>query len=401
MRWTWLAVIGLSLGVVATARAQNAERQRGDAGDATTDGAPPRENTPRACQNGGDDDGDGRVDCEDPDCARLIFCVGYRPPERTPERCANGVDDDGDGRADCDDPECVEVLASCAPPPSEERALGTEGIYAPRVVEEGPELRYLPVRDRRRYPQAHVEQPLTYLSGMLVPALGVSVRDFPAAGRSIVHGGLGLTYGILDDWQVTLLPVAIRFAPTVEYESPAISSTLRFFAHEVIELGVYANVAIPVVSNRLETEPLPLAHLVAMSRGSDVAQLDLALLARLHLGEVARLDLSPAATLIFTQPEVRVDLSFPLALAFQITPFAYLGAESGLVLPGTRYDEPKVPLGFFVGTTIPGSRRGPVLDARVRFGWPTFWDAARIGDEVRADGWQITLDVRVFTYLLP
>ncbi len=57
------------------------------------------------CDNGFDDDNDGLVDCDDPDCAAAPVCQ--------PEVCDNDLDDDGDGLADCDDPDCQ---AACAPP---------------------------------------------------------------------------------------------------------------------------------------------------------------------------------------------------------------------------------------------------------------------------------------------
>ena len=57
------------------------------------------------CSNGFDDDADGQVDCEDPDCANAIICQE--------EICNNGSDDNGDGLVDCEDPQCV---VFCAPP---------------------------------------------------------------------------------------------------------------------------------------------------------------------------------------------------------------------------------------------------------------------------------------------
>ena len=94
--------------------------------------------TTETCDNGLDDDCDGRVDCDDtecratPDCsmcmpiaAREIFCADMRDydcdmrfdcddpdcamsAECRPavEICNNGRDDDGDGRIDCADPDC-------------------------------------------------------------------------------------------------------------------------------------------------------------------------------------------------------------------------------------------------------------------------------------------------------
>jgi hypothetical protein len=50
------------------------------------------------CADGTDNDLDGRVDCDDPDCARAPVC--------TTEHCYNLIDDDEDGDTDCDDDEC-------------------------------------------------------------------------------------------------------------------------------------------------------------------------------------------------------------------------------------------------------------------------------------------------------
>jgi hypothetical protein len=61
---------------------------------------PQRVPLPENCGNKTDDDGDGKVDCLDPDC--------FADPACTPvfERCDNGVDDTGDGLVDCADPSC-------------------------------------------------------------------------------------------------------------------------------------------------------------------------------------------------------------------------------------------------------------------------------------------------------
>jgi hypothetical protein len=50
------------------------------------------------CNNGQDDDGDGLVDCNDPQCTDDPAC---------PENCTNDVDDDADGQVDCMDSECT------------------------------------------------------------------------------------------------------------------------------------------------------------------------------------------------------------------------------------------------------------------------------------------------------
>lgn len=70
------------------------------------DAGPPRDSGPppagelgvAACTNGIDDDGDGRIDCRDPDCS----------PFGPMGECCNGIDDDGDGNADIFTCRCYE-----------------------------------------------------------------------------------------------------------------------------------------------------------------------------------------------------------------------------------------------------------------------------------------------------
>ena len=71
------------------------------------------------CSNGGDDNCDGLIDCDDPSCLTDEFCG----TQCIPEVCDNGVDDDCDGQSDCADPnctgaaschtECVEIAQDC------------------------------------------------------------------------------------------------------------------------------------------------------------------------------------------------------------------------------------------------------------------------------------------------
>lgn len=89
------------------------------------------------CDNAGDEDGDGLIDCRDPDCADDVTCenrevcsgaldedgdtlVDCEDPDCVTdpacalgEDCINGEDDDGDGLVDCDDPECPCEDAFC------------------------------------------------------------------------------------------------------------------------------------------------------------------------------------------------------------------------------------------------------------------------------------------------
>jgi hypothetical protein len=57
------------------------------------------------CKDGKDNDGDGKIDCKDPDC-------NCPPPITKEGNCADGIDNDKDGKVDCADPDC-----NCPPPP--------------------------------------------------------------------------------------------------------------------------------------------------------------------------------------------------------------------------------------------------------------------------------------------
>jgi hypothetical protein len=66
--------------------------------------------TPEVCDDGKDNDCDGKVDCDDPDCAQAANCQPACVP--TPEVCNDGKDNDCDGKVDCDDPDCAQA-ANC------------------------------------------------------------------------------------------------------------------------------------------------------------------------------------------------------------------------------------------------------------------------------------------------
>jgi hypothetical protein len=75
------------------------------------------------CAGGVDDDGDGLIDCGDPDCHFAQAC----PHERS---CEDGLDDDGEGDGvDCDDSDCfgAEICESVIAEGSLETDCGNDG----------------------------------------------------------------------------------------------------------------------------------------------------------------------------------------------------------------------------------------------------------------------------------
>jgi hypothetical protein len=68
-----------------------------------------------ACAGGDDDDCDGLVDCDDPDCAGS-GCSSSCLAEESGVHCTDGIDNDCDGTVDCLDANCG-GHPTCAPPP--------------------------------------------------------------------------------------------------------------------------------------------------------------------------------------------------------------------------------------------------------------------------------------------
>ncbi|MEM7245621.1 MAG: choice-of-anchor Q domain-containing protein [Acidobacteriota bacterium] len=72
-------------------------------GDGLGDPCDPNGPLEMDCQDGGDEDGDGDVDCADADCASFAGCVETE--------CDDGLDDEPDGAIDCLDLDCVRDVA--------------------------------------------------------------------------------------------------------------------------------------------------------------------------------------------------------------------------------------------------------------------------------------------------
>jgi hypothetical protein len=66
--------------------------------------------TPEVCDDGIDNDGDGKIDCADQkDCGKDPVCGGSPP-----EICDDGIDNDGDGKIDCADKKDCRTDPACS-----------------------------------------------------------------------------------------------------------------------------------------------------------------------------------------------------------------------------------------------------------------------------------------------
>jgi hypothetical protein len=83
------------------------------------------EDSASGCSNSKDDDGDGLIDCNDPDCFPTEVC------ERNAATCSNGIDDDGDGAIDCQQESC-KALAGCKDPVETSCTIAADETGCPR-----------------------------------------------------------------------------------------------------------------------------------------------------------------------------------------------------------------------------------------------------------------------------
>jgi hypothetical protein len=65
--------------------------------------------TTEICNDGKDNDCDGKTDCNDSDCSGSSYCGGGCTPVK--ENCTDGKDNDCDALIDCADPNCAKNRA--------------------------------------------------------------------------------------------------------------------------------------------------------------------------------------------------------------------------------------------------------------------------------------------------
>ena len=86
------------------------------------------------CGNGLDDDRDGYIDCQDPDCTQTVAVLVCRSGENTLTLCHDSQDNDNDGATDCDDSIASFWIALRIPTPPARMAKTTTKTAIPTVM---------------------------------------------------------------------------------------------------------------------------------------------------------------------------------------------------------------------------------------------------------------------------
>ena len=90
------------------------------------------ENTLKECSDLADNDKDGLVDCDDPECGVFEKCYNNGNSENTLARCSDKIDNDSNGLIDCLDPKCG-VFQVCNPDTTNKNAENTVGRCSDKI----------------------------------------------------------------------------------------------------------------------------------------------------------------------------------------------------------------------------------------------------------------------------
>lgn len=226
-----------------------------------------------------------------------------------------------------------------------------------------------PAPGRPRYwrmPRANVARPLTLPQGVL---LFESVLSFAVFGNATMTGIFSTAAGLHDDVEIGATPVAITFAPGLQYNDPMIYARVRALSGEV-QLAFRGHVVIP--ASRLEAQAGVAAELAWLA------------------SDVFRLDASVDYGLLFSDPlHQRVGAAIRPMLqagpnAFALTLGCYVFNDA---------DDVDVPLLLRYTATFFGGWQGPLTEASLEGG---FLDLA--ADDV-GRAWMFRASMTFFAYL--
>jgi hypothetical protein len=245
-----------------------------------------------------------------------------------------------------------------------------------------------------KQPVALAGRPLTLPEMTLSPeAGGLFVRLPPVGSQAISFGaaGVGVSFGISDDFEVNATPVRLLFGGgSVRYDYPSIGLSGRYSDGDV-EVGTRFKFFIPTQ-----------VAVFATAAGIPVA---------IHAAGEVRIDTGINVTGVFGEGGglaglfgpgrqiVDLDAGVPLEVTVSpIEPFSF-GLRTGFGI--ATFEEPKtifLPLGFMLAGSIPGDD-GPIGDLIARFDFPTFLLPASDGEKIFPDAFVVGGVARFYLYL--
>ncbi len=246
--------------------------------------------------------------------------------------------------------------------------------------------------EEQRYPVAYADRPLTLTGMTLAPDATFDatnlVKDPTAPERAFeTNFGVlvGVSFGILDFLEVRASLGTLRFVPKVEYFEPGVGLTLRFLGFDSFQMGIRAQ-----------------ATMLNQSPEEEGARIDGSLPFLIRIGNSARLDLAPGASVTFQEQKATAfGAGLPVSFAFQMVEAVGLGARTSVLVQ--NFDDPlenlTVPLGFFLNISLGGTR--PYFDVDPYFTWTEFSrpGAKLDNDKLNVDKFSAGATLRFYLFL--
>lgn len=217
------------------------------------------------------------------------------------------------------------------------------------------------------------ERPLTLTEGTLNASGALIVKDLGSeTGFSL---GIGVSYGITDDFEVGATPANIALSPKAEYGNPSVWAAYRIL-RTAIEIAPQLALVLPAQSGTyLSIEP------------------GFRFLA--GLGSTTSLHWAVNFPIHLTSGDPYVDFAIPIQFRVNFTPQVYLHVDSGVTFSHFDSKQGSIPFGFGVGYTL-ANNDAPFIDFELGFRLPRFVQTSGVGDAVSADFWEIAASASFF-----
>jgi hypothetical protein len=229
-------------------------------------------------------------------------------------------------------------------------------------------------------PLSYAERPLTLPRLVLEPIGEIEVAHETG---TLLNLGLGVAFGIADDFQVDVIALPLELTPSVTYgqaeqPGPRLGLTYRL-GRGLAEVGVHIDatvITLPDSSGFVLRPGLPF---------------------RFHTGEKVRLDMGFYVPVTVARTTA-AGFDAPFSFAVNASEPFYLGLSSGLSF--ATFEAPfdvVLPLGVFAGYAI-GGKDGPILDIDPFLRWPELVSFAPQSVNT-ATVFQAGVQIRWFLYL--
>jgi hypothetical protein len=252
-------------------------------------------------------------------------------------------------------------------------------------------------------PVAYSARPLTLPALTLAPSATATLDKLSTTTAAKIYTqnpkslnvqvALAASIGIIENIEVGAVFAPLQVLPKFAYGDPSVHGTFRF-VKGAFELAAFAGATF-ITHNA----PDPELTLPVLGSSAGVL-LQPGLLARVHMGGKAKLDVSATVPIQLGSDIHDVGLNIPVELAINLFESFHIGASTGFGIANVKAPalNSYVPLGLIAGLAF-GGEKGPVVDVDGLFRFPQFINPGA-SDKIDAQDFTAGLGVTVYLYFL-